>query len=537
MVSYACNESLTTFNNFSLTTFTTKTYLFYSNFLMMMSVSLNIFSKNILSKVRKKKEENIQNKILSESYEEFFERKSEEAIEEYWLNKPFAKAVIYCKKMPKYELLEPKLTFKEFQALESVYRILRDRIILKDVRELEKKKKHLFSEFIEALEKLKENFNYQSIGKIWYYLSRDFIGYGKIDALLRDRYLEDISCSGYNTPVYVYHKVYGNMPTNVTFSESEMDNFVLKLSQKANVQISIEKPLADSTLPTGERIQLTYRNVISAKGPSFSIRRFGEFVITPVDLIAWKSVSPEVMAFLWLCVECRKNCIIVGATASGKTTMLNAIALFIPPATKIVSIEDTREIKLPHENWLPLITDTESMFEMLKATLRQRPEYILVGEIRGKEAITLFQAMNTGHTTYSTLHAGDVSSAINRLIHEPINVPVSIFDSLDIIVLLSIDYSEGKAVRKLQAIYDIYLDESNKIVYNPVFLREKKKFDYEWYSSQLMEEFAKQFGMTHKDVRNELKNRAKFLSEIERCNAEEFVKKVNDYRVEFYENL
>ncbi len=177
------------------------------------------------------------------------------------------------------------------------------------------------------------------------------------------------------------------------------------------------------------------------------------------------------------------------------------------------------------------------MFEMLKATLRQRPEYILVGEIRGKEAITLFQAMNTGHTTYSTLHAGDVSSAINRLIHEPINVPVSIFDSLDIIVLLSIDYSEGKAVRKLQAIYDIYLDESNKIVYNPVFLREKKKFGYEWYSSQLMEEFAKQFEMTHKDVRNELKNRAKFLSEIERCNAEEFVKKVNDYRVEFYENL
>lgn len=174
--------------------------------------------------------------------------------------------------------------------------------------------------------------------------------------------------------------------------------------------------------------------------------------MTPVDLIANHTYDLDLMAHIWLAVENRKSMIISGGTACGKTSTMNAVSFFIPPVAKIVSIEDTREIQLPHENWLAMRTREStsaagtgnvSMFHLLKAALRQRPEYIIVGEVRGEEAQTLFQAMNTGHTTYSTVHAGNVRETVNRLIHDPINVPVAMFNALDLVLVQSLLYDEG----------------------------------------------------------------------------------------------
>lgn len=391
---------------------------------------------------------NLLNKILRLNYD----LPELEGLDEYWLNEPFAKVVI---RGDEYIVLEPPLSDEERRLLEKVRLELRNELFLKDVLQLLDKEKILFNEMMKRL----RGVSIETVGKIWYYLRRDSIGYGKIDPILRDRYIEDISCSGYELPVYVYHRAYGSLRTNITFSRDELDDFVLKLAQKANVQLSLENPIADSILPTGERIQLTFRDVVSTRGSSFSIRKSAEEPITPIDLIAWGTATPEVMAFLWLCVEAKKNVLIIGPTASGKTTLLNAISMFIPKNAKIVSIEDTRELKLPHENWIPFLAkDFDEMFELLKASLRQRPEYILLGEIRGREAVILFQAMSTGHASYATLHAGDVKSAINRLIHDPINVPSAMFDALDYVVVLHMMWKGGRVVRSIRGIYEVYVE-------------------------------------------------------------------------------
>jgi len=254
--------------------------------------------------------------------------------------------------------------------------------------------------------------------------------------------------------------------------------------------------------------------VVSTRGSSFSIRRSKEEPITPVDLIAWKTATPEIMAFLWLCVEARKNVLIIGQTASGKTTLLNAISMFIPKNSKIVSIEDTRELRLPHENWIPFIAkDFDGMFELLKASLRQRPEYILLGEIRGREALVLFQAMSTGHASYSTLHARDVKSAVNRLVNDPINVPKPMFESLDYIVALEMKWRGGRIDRRVRGVYEMHGTD-----YEPMDEPDLSGFE------------------VFEDPEKEFSERIEFLRKMvkERPNAMEFFRRINDYAKRSY---
>ncbi|MDK2796230.1 MAG: archaeal flagellar protein FlaI, partial [Archaeoglobaceae archaeon] len=209
-------------------------------------------------------------------------------------------------------------------------------------------------------------------------------------------------------------------------------------------------------MPDGSRIQLTLGKEVTDHGSTFTIRKFREEPVTPVDLIAWKTFSAEQMAYLWLCIENKKSLIFAGGTASGKTTSMNAISLFIPRRAKIVTIEDTRELMLPHENWIPAVTRDAfhgekgkiDMYDLLRAALRQRPEYIIVGEVRGREALTLFQAMTTGHTTYSTLHADSVSGAIHRLENPPIEVPRAMLEALNIISVQAQTYVNDRRVRR-----------------------------------------------------------------------------------------
>jgi len=476
------------------------------------------------------------------NYLDNFEREFDNLQESYWLHKPFAKAVITEEE---YFVLEPKLEFKDYMILKRLQVTLREKIVLdNNVEILEKdkeKEKILFNEF--AKECLKNGVPVERMGRIWYYIYRDFLGYGKIDPVLRDKYIEDISCSGYNLPVYVYHSFYGSLRTNIVFRDRELDNLILKLAQKADTQVSLEKPLADATLPTGERIQITYRRVISVRGSTFSIRKTRSEPLTSLDLIKSNTIDAYITSVLWLCVDCRFNLLIAGSTASGKTTMLNAVSLFIPKNAKIVSIEDTKEIRLPHENWTPLLAkDADEMFELLKASLRQRPEFLLVGEVRGREAITMFQAMNTGHTTYSTLHAGDADSAINRLIHEPINVPPAMFEALDLLAVLRIDHISGRVVRRLKTLYLLDVSSEFRIEKYPVIRWIKSRDSYEVVDENfeiLIKKIEDVLGCSREFINEELERRVQFISNLvyERLSISDLLNIVNKYRRDFYGRL
>jgi flagellar protein FlaI len=235
------------------------------------------------------------------------------------------------------------------------------------------------------------------------------------------------------------------------------------MCQKSGKQISIGEPMVDATMSDGSRLQATLGREVTTRGSSFTIRKFRGDPITPIDLMGFGTCSIDILAYFWLAIENGKSIIFAGGTASGKTSILNAISLFIPPLAKVISIEDTRELTLHHENWIAGVTRQSltggagavSMYDLLKAALRQRPEYIIVGEVRGEEALTLFQAMSTGHTTYSTIHAGDVPTVVNRLENEPINVPHAMLQSLDIVCIQVQTYVGEERVRRSNSIVEV----------------------------------------------------------------------------------
>ncbi len=391
-----------------------------------------------------------------------------DVVEEYWVYRPFAKVFILFSKESNdylYYLSEPVLDKAERYLLYEVKELVRNKLIYGKVEMKKADKDRILEKALEnVLEEYDLNVDKQTFHKFLYYVRRDFIGFYKIDGLMRDPYIEDISCDGWNIPIFVYHWNYGNMQTNIKFDRRELDSFVIRLAQRSGKHISTSNPLVDATLPDGSRIQLTLGKDVTTRGSTFTIRKFREILITPVDLIRWGTFSSEQMAYLWLAAENGKSMLFVGGTASGKTTSLNAVALFIPLNAKIVTIEDTRELKLPHMNWIPAVTRESftgdekgkiDMYDLLKAALRQRPEYIIVGEVRGREAQTLFQAMSTGHTTLSTFHADSVEAAIHRLEYPPLSVPRSMISALDIVSVQAQTFVGGRKVRRNLEIAEI----------------------------------------------------------------------------------
>lgn len=360
--------------------------------------------------------------------------------------------------------------------------------------------------------------------KILYHVEKEFLGDGLIDPVMHDGYIEDISCDGVGSAIFVYHTTYESMKTSLIYRDAaELDSFVTKLAQRAGKYISIAEPMLDATMSDGSRIQMTLGSEVTAHGSTFTIRKFREEPITPTDLIEWHTFSPLGIAFLWLAVENAKSCIFAGGTASGKTTTLNAISLFIPPLAKIVTLEDTRELKLPHPNWIPSITrDSFSqdgrgeidMYELLRAALRQRPEYILVGEVRGREALTLFQAMSTGHVTYATMHADSVASAVHRLENPPINVPRNMLSALSLMSIQVQARVGGQRIRRNKQLIEI-LDidpRTNELITNEVF-RWHPATDEIRYSgkSYILEQIMEDRGWSEERMQEELKRRQEVL--------------------------
>ena len=335
------------------------------------------------------------------------------------------------------------------------------------------------------------------VEKILHRIKRDFIGYGPIDPIKHDINVEDISCDGYNSPVFVYHTDYENLITNVQHGESRLDSFVIKLAQRSGKGISKRQPQVDATLPDGSRAQLTLGTEVSDHGTNYTIRQFKDVPFTPVDLINWRTFSLDEMAFLWLCIESHKSLIFSGGTASGKTTSLNAVSLFIPSNTKIVSIEDTREVELPQRNWIASITRPSftqdntgevNEFDLLEAALRQRPDFIVMGEVRGEEGRTLFQVMSTGHTTYTTFHADTVDEVLKRFTTDPINVSKTLFTALDLISVQTQTRVNGQKVRRNKTITEInaYDAENDEISVQDI---------YQWHPD---EDAYRQHGDSHK---------------------------------------
>jgi len=384
--------------------------------------------------------------------------------------------------------------------------------------------------------------------KIHYRMDCEFIGDGVIDPIMHDPFIEDISCDGLKSPIFVYHTRYESLKTTLCYTNSvDLDSFVTKLAQRAGKYISIAEPILDATMSDGSRIQMTLGTEVTAHGSTFTIRKFRDEPITPTDLIEWKTFSPLSIAFLWLAVESGKSCIFAGGTASGKTTSLNAISLFMPPLAKIITLEDTRELKLPHANWIPSVTrdsfDTGGrgeidLYELLRAALRQRPEYLLVGEVRGREALTLFQAMSTGHITYSTTHADSVSSVVHRLENPPMNVPRNMLSALDLVSIQVQARVGGQRIRRNKQIIEI-LDidpRTNELITNEVF-RWKPSTDEISYSgkSYILEDIMEERGWDDERIQEELKRRQEVL-EWMRIRKIRHYKDVSAILMEYFRN-
>ena len=297
--------------------------------------------------------------------------------------------------------------------------------------------------------------------KIQYFIIKELLGSAKIECFMRDPYIEDIHViAGEN--IHLIHKTFGMIKTNVIITHAEAPRFIKILSERMGTPVSEGRPIVDGVLPDGSRGNIIYSQAISIKGPSMTIRRFSENPISVTQLIHWKTLSAGIAAYLWLCLQYGRSFFLCGGTACGKTTTMNAIIPFVPPEKKIYTAEGTPELQVPHTVWQRLLTKTTGpkegqvdLFDLLKAALRSRPDYIIPGEVRGAEGNIVFQAMQTGHPVMTTFHAGDVTKVIQRFTGDPINVPKTFMDNLDFVLIQLAIEREGKMIRRCVSIDEI----------------------------------------------------------------------------------
>jgi len=365
--------------------------------------------------------------------------------------------------------------------------------------------------------------------KIVYYLQRDLIGFGPLHVIMSDRMIEDVSVNGVDIPVYVWHRKYESMPTNLRIvDETTLDNILIKLTHLAQKHISTAFPLLDAMLPTKDRLAATFRREVSPKGSTFCIRRFREVPFSVVELIELGTLNEVLAAYFWLLIENRMTIAVIGGTGAGKTTTLNALASLVKPSMKIVTVEEIPELLLPHENWVQLVARPSyglgiakigevSLFELVKLSLRYRPDYIVVGEIRGEEAFVLFQAMATGHGGLTTLHAESVDHAVKRLTSPPMNIAESYVPLINVMVLQErvqlprprADLTFGRRMREVYEILDYGRYE--RIAYwDPV----SDTYVTDFKKSEMLRRIALRHGVDFELVLEELAKRALLFHDL-----------------------
>ena len=366
-----------------------------------------------------------------------------------------------------------------------------------------------------------------SWSKILYHAQRNIVGFGRIDALMRDPNIEDVSCDGIKKPVYVWHRKYENLETNLVFEEDqELDDAVVKFVHMAGKHVSSAFPVVDASLPGKHRLAVCYRREVTPFGTAFTIRKFREDPYSIIDLINLGTLSEKMAAYLWMCLENRASVMVLGGTASGKTTLLNALACLIKPGSKIITIEETAELNLPLENWVSLIsrrsyglgesqTGEVALFDLVKTSMRHRPDILVVGEIRGNEAYVLFQALATGHGGMCTMHAENIDSAVKRLTQKPMDIaPVyiplmNIVSTIQRVHLPKSKTGEMVAYRRLISVDEIADYENYRNIFK--WKAVEDKFDYFFKNGIMLPAIAERRGFSWQELLEEMERRENVL--------------------------
>jgi len=448
-------------------------------------------------------------------------------IDEYWVIEPFAKVKIV--EIPElggqraYFVEEVRLTPQERKAVKKLIDILSVELEPPASFDVELRE-HVINEARRLAEKYRSSvrgLSEESWQKVLYYIERDLVGYGPIEVLMRDYKLEDISCDGVDRAVHVWHRDYESIPTNIIFTSRDyLREFIVKIVHMSGKHISAAFPIVDAMLPGRHRLAATYGEEVSPKGSTFTIRKFREKPLSIVELLDYGNLDTWSAAYLWLMIEHKMTLMVIGATAAGKTTLLNAIANFFKPGFKIVTIEETPELNLPHENWVQLVSRESyglgeskigeiTLFDLVKLSLRYRPDYIIVGEVRGEEAYVLFQAMSTGHGGLSTMHADSLERAVKRLTSPPMNVSPAYIPSLNIALLSERTIlPNGGFARRVKHIWEVedYEKYREIVRWNPV--TDKHEVISESYHLKILGE---KLGKTYQELLSEIERRRTVL--------------------------
>ncbi len=457
-----------------------------------------------------------------------------------------------------YNVLEPALGEVQQKRLgiieKNLEKMISSKIVAIKAEEREVFLRQKFEEIIQMFNwKLTEAYK----DRMFFYLRKKYLGYDRIEVLMKDHYIEDVSCNGPNNYLYIFHRIYGSIRSTISYGDVELNRFVMRMAQISGKHISILQPIKDIALPDGSRANLTLGTEVTKKGATFTIRKFKERPISPIELIEYNSIDPALLAYLWTLLYYKRSILVSGGTASGKTTLMNVLCSFIKPENKIVSLEDTPELNLYHPNWIQSVTRTGfggesggaapasgtshqggksagdiSMYELLAAALRQRPEYILVGEVRGAEAFTLFQAIAVGHAAMGTIHAGSMRELLSRVESNPMNVPRTLFASMDCVVFPAQVRRNDRNVRRvMQAVEILELDTDGDLVTNLAFRWDafSDKFVFGG-RSHIFEKIEAQLGIRQEELIKDMGDRAAFLQDLRDRGIKDYYQVVDQIR-------
>jgi flagellar protein FlaI len=473
---------------------------------------------------KKKEEQGLETFLKSEFLSELNNEapKGSTILETYPLKAPFSYANIIQDQDTgsiSYQVDEIKLNQSEQEIYNKLYQLIEENLDSPENIETDFGFMSFVNKILKENEKLFQEQPLASIEKVKYYLERDIDGFGNIDPVMNDPNIEDVSCSGINTPIFVWHRKYDSIPCNISFDDTKLNSFVSRIVFRAGKHISSAHPISDLALQGNHRISVLYQKEVTPKGTSFTIRKFKQDPYSIVDLISFGTISVEIAAYLWMLMEEKMSIMVIGSTGSGKTTILNAITGLVNPDYKIFSVEDVAEINIKHENWFSLVSrvgfgnDGEGeigLYDLIKSGVRHRPDYIVVGEIRGSEAYVMFQAMATGHGGLCTMHADSLESASKRLQQKPMDIPASYMALMNCaIVIRRVKGRDGKSTRKAISVQEIKTSDS----YHNTFKWEPTS-DYfipQLEDSEMLGRISTQTGRSMEDILEELDRRNTIL--------------------------
>jgi flagellar protein FlaI len=449
-------------------------------------------------------------------------------LDEYWVKEKFARIVIG--KTPEgsvinYYVDEIKLNPVEKAAYAKIFDIIARELNPAEIGKEEDVRKELLGEAKRLGEKYRMAFKgvtSEGWKRINYFLERDLLGFGPLNSIMSDYRIEDLSCDGVNVPIFVWHRKFESIPTNIRFlNREDLDDYIVKLAHKSGKHVSSAFPSVDAMLFGKHRLAASFRDEVSPKGSTFTIRKFREEPFSIVDLVTMGTINDDMAAYFWMLIENRATIMVIGGTGSGKTTILNALASLIKPGMKLVTVEETAELNLPHENWVQFVSRESygltgakvgqiSLFDLVRTSLRYRPDYLIVGEVRGEEAYVMFQAMATGHGGMSTLHAENIEYAIRRLVSPPMNVSETYIPLINVVILIErvslptpkMGMSIGRRARMTWEVEDFekYSNVFSWVPPDDIFLSRAK-------DSVILMHLAERLGKSRRWVVNELERR------------------------------